>query len=169
MALLSAGCGTTRTVSGRYPEVESLVLARLGVDKRELTETEWQQTQIRVGDELARWMGMRVFTVQLDDYVPDDHISFTASHSYDIGATGGEYVDFSIRREDANRTRVSVDYSDRAAGCCLVVPLPFAYANPGVFREKKIAEYILRENPEKKPAGPAIGAPGGLRPPRLPR
>ncbi len=145
LMILAAGCGTTRTVPLRYPEAESRVLERLGVNRHALTETAWKQTQINVDDELGRSMGMRIFTVKLGEYVPDDRLSFTACHEYDIGATGGEYVDFSIRRSGDAQTTVSVDYSDRAAGCCLVLPLPFAYANPGMFREREILNYILRK------------------------
>ena len=156
MMLLSSGCGTTRTITMRYHETESLVIGRLGVNKHELTDTQWKQTQIHVDDELGQLMLMRIFTVKLKDYTPDDHISFTAYHEYDIGANGGEYVDFSIRKVDENRTKVSVDYSDRAVGCCLVIPLPFAYQNPGICRERRILNYILQENVKKEAANKAL-------------
>ena len=156
IAILLTSCGTTRICKMPYLETELLVLNRLGINKQELTQTSWRSTQIHVNDQLKKDMHMGIYSVDLKDYDPTNHISFVAYQEYDIGANGGEYIDFSITMIDEHKTKVFVDYSDRAVGCCIALPLPFAYINPGIIGERNIMKYILQENTTKESADKAL-------------
>jgi len=159
--LILSGCGSVRVSSTPYSETETQVLSRLGIDKRSLTQTKRRTTQIQVDDVLRQYMAMRIFSVDLQKYEPDVHIRFIAHHLYDIGAVGGEYIQFDIRQLAANKTRVLVDYSERAIGCLFI---PFAYINPGIIREKKILEYLLDQQPKDTSANNVLENTGTTAP-----
>jgi hypothetical protein len=153
LLFILSGCGTARITSTPYSRTEAQVLRRLGIDKGALTETKRKRTQIEVDQDLKKYMRMGVFAVDLQDYQPDDHIRFIAHHLYNIGAVGGEYVQFEIRRLTRENTRVFVDYSDRAIGCLC---FPFAYINPGINREERILEYLLDQQPKETSANKVL-------------
>ena len=141
LALLSfclCSCRYAQTYKTPYPQMESTLLQRLCIDRQALITSQF----VRVGadPQLAEYMTMTAFDVSLKKYTPERHIRFTASHLYDIGAVGGQYITFDLRRLDDQRTRVAVNYSDRAAGFFII---PFAYANPGSIREPKIVKTIF--------------------------
>ena len=152
--LILSGCGTVRVSTMPYSKTEAQVLSRLGIDKRSLTQTKRKTTQIQVDDVLKKYMAMRIFSVDLQAYEPDIHIRFIAHHLYDIGAVGGEYIQFDIRQLPDKKTRVSVDYSDRAIGCLC---FPFAYINPGIIRERRILQHLLDQQQEEESANKPNG------------
>ena len=90
---------------------------------------------------------MRPYGVDVHDDWPNE-LSFTCHHYYDIGAVGGEYIRFDLEKRDPERTRITVDYSDRWYG---IWP-PFVFWNPGIFRETTIHKLIWANRPANQPA-----------------
>ena len=141
LALLSfclCSCRYAQTYRTPYAQMEDTLLQRFCIDKQHLIAS--QLALITVDPELADYMTMGAFNVVLKKYVPEEHLRFTAFHLYDIGAVGGQYITFDLRKIDDRKTRVAVNYSDRAAGFFII---PFAYANPGSIREPRIVKTIF--------------------------
>jgi hypothetical protein len=138
LALCSlGGCVSVRTVQRPYPQVENALLQRLDTAGKDLHAS--PQNVSIVSRELARCLGSR--GVQVSDYQAGQHIHLRTEERYDIGGIGGNFLNIDLRRVDLRRTQVAVDYLDRAVGFLVI---PFAYANPGWLRERKIASCLLR-------------------------
>ena len=140
IATLLAGCGTTRIYRIPYNTAQDRLIKRLGINTNELIK--YNQTQIHMDSTLKKYMPMEIFTVILTTNIPDRSMTLTAQCIYDIGAIGGEYTVFQISKINETKTRIKVDYSDRAVGCFII---PFAFDNPGWMRERRIADYIFEE------------------------
>ena len=136
LALFLSGCSYSRIYSLHYPQAESVLLARLKIDKASLVKT--RQAPLRVDEPLAKYMSMRLYGVRLDDYDEGHHLRFTASNEYDIGGTGSQSVMFDLEKIADDQTRLTVDFSDRSL-TLFIIP----YWNPSVSRERHIAELIF--------------------------
>lgn len=82
---------------------------------------------------------MNLYATQLEMHIQGEALTLLCKHTYNIGANGGEYIRFKIKKIDENRTSVKVDYSDRWAG---MWP-PFLFWNPGWVRESRIVTHIF--------------------------
>ena len=120
-----------------YSRAEGLLFERLHLD-RVSTLRNPQRVQARAEDELERPMSMKLFAVDLHESTPGQSLSFTCHHLYDIGAVGGQYMHFDLRKADESTTRIKVDYCDRWWG---MWP-PFVFWNPGPARERNIHNAI---------------------------
>lgn len=146
---LLAGCSTTRTYSIPYAKAEDLLFDHLQLDK-DLTLQNPRSVQARAEGDLERPMSMKLFAVDLHESTPGQLLSFTCSHLYDIGAVGGQYILFDLRRVDEGSTRVTVDYCDRWWG---MWP-PFVFWNAGPARERSIHKAIWgQESANHTPEG----------------
>lgn len=153
IAFCLCGCGSTQTIKRPYPQVESALLQRL-----EGEELGTGPCNVWIGSrELARCL-KNIGYVQVSDYTAGQRIQLRRKERYDIGGIGYNELIVDLKRVDDQRTRISVDYSDRAIGFFVI---PFAYATPGWIRERKIAKCLVRLE----------GAPGEADkiPPPLPR
>lgn len=137
IADMVAGCGTTRTYRMPYSHAERLLFEHLHIDK-DSTLGNPRSVQARAEDALERPMSMRLFAVDLHESTPGESLSFTCHHLYDIGAVGGQYILFDLRKAQENTTRIKVDYCDRWWG---MWP-PFVFWNPGPARERNIHKAI---------------------------
>lgn len=151
LGLCLCGCRYAQTYEAPYSQIESVLLQRLCIDKADLITS--QSVRINVDSRLAQFMGMKIFDVVLREHVAETRLRFTARHFYDIGAVGRESITFDIRKIDDRRTKVAVNYSDRAAGFMVI---PFAYDNPGTIREPRIVRQIFEsgEPPRCEPLPP---------------
>jgi hypothetical protein len=152
LGLCLCGCRYEQIYEAPYPQIESVLLQRLCIDKADLITSRF--VRINVDPQLAQFMGMKIFDVELREHVAETRLRFTARHLYDIGAVGRESITFDIQKISDRRTRVAVNYSDRAAG---VLVIPFAYANPGTIREPRIVRQIFEsgEPPGCEPLPPS--------------
>jgi hypothetical protein len=139
LALLGSclsGCTYANTFKRPYPEVESALLQRLDTAGKEPgTGSAWIDSR-----ELARCLKKRGL-IGISDYTPGQRIRLWTMERYDIGAIGHNELTIDVQRVDDRRTRITVDYLDRAIGFFLI---PFAYASPGWVREPKIAKCLAR-------------------------
>jgi len=149
-----AGCGTTRTYTMTYSHAETLLFTRLHLDK-DSTLRNPRLVQARAEDKLMRPMSMKLFAVDLHSNTPGQYLSFTCHHLYNIGAVGGQYIRFDLKKEGDDKTSITVDYCDRWRG---MWP-PFVFWNPGPGRERKIHNAIWG-NESANQAFEAIGDPG---------
>jgi hypothetical protein len=142
-----AGCETTRTYNMPYSQAEAVLFERLHLDK-DKTLTSPLNVQAKAQDDLAGPMSMKLFAVELHEHTPGTSLSFTCHHLYNIGAVGGQYIRFDLRKQTTDKTRITVDYCDRWWG---IWP-PFIFWNPGPFRERNIHNAIWgRETANKVP------------------
>ncbi len=130
------GWGTTRTYNLPFSQAEAFLLYRLGLDENDLARP--LAVQAKVDSVLAEYMSMKLYRVHIDEYKAGEHLSFTCSHRYNIGASGQECIHFDLLKRTSAKTRVTVDYCDRWAG---MFP-PFVFWNPGLGREKGIHNEI---------------------------
>jgi hypothetical protein len=138
LGLCLCGCRYVQTYEAPYSQIESVLLQRLCIDKADLITSRF--VRINVDSKLAHFMGMKIFGVVLRDHVAETRLRFTARHLYDLGAVGRESITFDIQKIDDRRTKVAVNYSDRAVGFLVI---PYAYANPGTIREPRIVRQIF--------------------------
>ena len=132
-----SGCVSVRAVQQPYPKVELALLQRLDTAGKDL-QAGSQYVNI-VSRELSACLdGSQA--VRVSDYKAGQHIHLTTEERYDIGGIGGRSLMVDLRRVDLRRTRVAVDYLDRAIGFFVI---PFAYVNPGWLREQQIASCLL--------------------------
>ena len=127
--------GTSRTYDISYADAENLLLSSLHISLTELID---RPLQAKAGDALADSMSMTLYSATLDRYEPNNLLSFTCCHRYNIGATGGEYIHFDIKRVTPAKTKILVNYSDRWRG---MFP-PFLFWNPGFARERHIHDQV---------------------------
>lgn len=132
-----AGCGTTRTYTMPYSHAETLLFERLHLDK-DATLRDPRRVQARAEDDLMRPMSMKLFAVDMNSSTPGQFLSFTCHHLYNIGAVGGQYIRFDLKKKDDDKTSITVDYCDRWWG---MWP-PFVFWNPGPGRERNIHNAI---------------------------
>ena len=138
LLLCLCGCTYSTTVKRPYPQFESALLQRLDTDRKELGAG---SSSARIDSrELVRCLRVSG-SVQISDYTPGQHIRLWSIEIYDIGAIGHNELTVDFQRVDDQRTRISVDYSDRAIGFFL---FPIAYASPGGVREQKIGKCLAR-------------------------
>lgn len=131
------GCVSVRAVQQPYPKVELALLQRLDMAGKDLNAR--PQSVSIVSKELSACLnGSRA--VLVSDYKARQHIRLRTEERYDIGGIGGRFLTVDLRRVDVRRTRVTVDYLDRAVGFLVI---PFAYVNPGWLREQRIASCLL--------------------------
>jgi hypothetical protein len=123
-----------------YSQAEELLFERLHLD-RDTTLRKPDSVQAKAEGELERPMSMKLFAVVLHESTPSQSLSFTCHHLYNIGAVGGQYILFDLRRLDPSRTRIKVDYCDRWRG---MWP-PFVFWNPGRARERNIHKAVWGE------------------------
>ena len=131
------GCMHAQTYQKPYAQMESTLLHRLCIDKGGFIASRY--TRITVDSELGRYLDLNTYWVHLEKYTPEQHLRFTAFNHY-VMAVGRESITFDVRRLDDRRTKLTVDYLDRAMGFFVI---PFAYANPGPKREVGIARSIF--------------------------
>lgn len=136
-----AGCSTTRQYSMPFAEAEVALFRALHLDKAQVMNNTIM-AQAKAEGELEKSMSMKLFAISLHDHVPGKHLSFTASHIYNIGANGGEYIRFDLTAKQPELTEITVNYTDRWVG---MWP-PFVFLNPGTKREKNIHMIIWQEN-----------------------
>jgi len=136
LALFLSGCSYSKIYSLRYTQAESVLLTRLKIDKTALVKT--KQSLLRVDEPLAKYMSMKLYGVRLVDYNENHHLRIMASNEYDIGGTGSQSVMFDLEKIADDRTRLTVDFSDRSL-TLFIIP----YWNPGISRERHIAELIF--------------------------
>ena len=146
LSSMVAGCGTTRTYKMPYSLAERLLFEHLHIDK-DATLRNPHRVQARAEEELERSMSMKLFANDLHASTPGESLSFTCHHLYDIGAVGGEYILFELRKRDEDTTRIKVDYCDRWWG---VWP-PFVFWNPGLARERNIHNEIWGKGSSSTP------------------
>lgn len=133
------GCASSQTVQRPYAEVESALLQRLDTAGQELRAgSAWARIDSR---ELARCLNPPPGPVLVSGYVAGQRIRLKMEERYDIGGVGGRSLTVDLQRAGARRTRVAVNYLDKAAGFFV---FPFAYVNPGLSREGKIAQCLAR-------------------------
>ena len=142
---LLSGCGTTRTYNTPYSKAEEVLFERLHLNKDE-TLASPVSVQAKADGELGNLMSMKLYVVVLNQYTPGTSLSFTCHHLYDIGAVGGEYIRFDLRKKSADMTSITVDYCDRWYG---MWP-PFIFWNPGPFRERNIHGAIWEKESANK-------------------
>lgn len=145
-------CTYNSTFERPYPQVESALLKRLDTAGKEPVagSNAWIGSR-----ELARCLKESGF-LQISDYTAGQRIRLRKLELYDIGAIGHKELTVELQKVDERRTRIFVDYLDRAAGFFLI---PFAYASPGGVRERKIAKCLARLE----------GAPSDANADRIPR
>lgn len=117
------GCGTTRIFDVPYSQVEARFL--------------------EADPALSRCLKFGAPVVQLSNK-PGQSLRVMLEERYDIGAVGGRRLSIDLRKVDERRTRVAVNYVDKAVGFLVV---PIAYVNPGWVRERKIARCIMEPGP----------------------
>ena len=137
LALCGTGCSYSRLYAIPYGQAESLLLSRLKSEKAELISPP-KHAAAHADGRLVRYMSMEDYSIELNAYEEGRHLRFTASNDYDIGGTGAQPVMFDLTKVDDERTKVSVDFSDRSLSL-FIIP----WWNPGVFRERRIAEEIF--------------------------
>jgi len=137
LLLCLGGCTYSTTFKRPYPEVESALLQRLDTDGKELGT-----------GSVSAWVGSRELAsclrsggIQVSDYTAGQRIRLSRREDYNIGGIGHNELTIDLQRVDSRRTRILVDYSDRAVGFFLI---PYAYATPGGVRERKIAKCLVR-------------------------
>lgn len=123
-----------------FEEAESQLFEALSLVKEQVLN-DTRSSQAKAGGKLAKPMSMKLYAIELHSYIPNEHLSFTASHGYNIGASGSESILFDLRANDSDETKVSVNYTDQWIG---IFP-PFAFANHGPLRERKIHKLIWKE------------------------
>ena len=140
LSAISAGFGTTRTYDIPFDEAALTLFSALHLDPSDtITKPDW--VQAKAEDQLGTLMGMKLYVVKLEEYKPGTTLSFTCSHTYNIGANGAEYIHFRIQSTPPNKSEITVDYCDRWYG---MWP-PFIFWNPGPFRESKILKQIWKK------------------------
>jgi hypothetical protein len=139
LLLLSlCGCSYNSTFKRPYPQIESALLQRLDTGGKDLGAS---GTSAWIGSrELAECLRAKGF-IGVSAYTAGERIRLWQRESYDIGGIGHNELTIDLQRIDDRRTRISVDYLDRAVGFFL---FPFAYANPGGVRERKIAKCLAQ-------------------------
>jgi len=130
---LLVGCSTTRTYSMPYAFAEDRLFERLHLEINTTLETPGR-VQAKADGDLEGPMAMKRYAVDLHGHTSGESLSLTLSHRYNIGASGGEYIQFELARITDSETRITVNYTDRWWG---MWP-PFVFWNPGPFREKRI-------------------------------
>ena len=140
LSAISAGFGTTRTYDIPFDEAATPLFTALHLDPTDTTtKPDW--VQAKAENQLATLMRMKLYAVKLDEYKPGTALSFTCSHTYNIGASGAEYIRFRIQKQPSGKSKITVDYCDRWYG---MWP-PFIFWNPGPFRESKIHKQIWKK------------------------
>ena len=127
----------TRKYELSYPETERMLLDALGLDAERLFNNP-KAMQAKVGPELNKYMKMRLYRVRIARHIPDEYLSMSVSHQYNIGANGQERVTFVIRRKSKVKTSVTVDYCNHWVG---IFP-PFVYYSSGSINESRIQNLI---------------------------
>ena len=159
LAPLLSGCSTTRQYPMSFAKAEAALFDTLHLDKAQVLN-DTLMAQAKAEGELEKSMSMKRFAIDLHDYVPDKHLSFTANHIYNIGANGGQYIRFDLTAKRPDLTEITVNYTDRWVG---MWP-PFVFLNPGPFREKSIHKIIWQEKlPTIKSTLSSEGAPSDER------
>ena len=132
------GCTYNSTFKRPYPEVESALLQRLDTGEKELGAG---SVSARIASrELARCLREK-WGIGVSNYTPGQRIRLWSREDYNIGGIGHNELTIDLERVDDRRTRIHVNYSDRAVGFFLI---PYAYATPGGIRERKIAKCLVR-------------------------
>ncbi len=137
LLLCLCGCTYNATFKRPYPLVESALLQRLDTGGKE------------VGAGAQAWIASRDLAgclrengfVGISDYTAGQHLQLRRYETYNIGGIGHNELTIDLQRVDAQRTRIFVDYLDRAVGFFLI---PFAYVSPGGIRERRIAKCLIR-------------------------
>lgn len=138
LLLCLCGCTYSTTIKRPYPQFESALLQRLDTDRKELGAG---SSSARIDSrELVRCLRVRG-SVGISHYTPGQRIQLSSREDYDIGGIGHNELTVDFQRVDDQRTRIHVDYLDRAVGFFLI---PYAYATPGGIRERKIAKCLAR-------------------------
>jgi len=132
-----SGCATTKSYNIPYSRAESSLFEHLHLDKAK-TLSSPRSVQAKAHGDLAKSMSMELFAVDLHEYTPGTSLSLTCRHLYNIGADGGQSIRFDLQRQTANKTRITVDYSDRWSG---IWP-PFVFSSPGLSQEPAIHSAI---------------------------
>jgi len=140
LAPLLSGCATTRQYPMSFAKAEAALLDMLHLDKDKVLNNT-VMAQAKAEGELEKSMSMKLFAIDLHDHIPDNHLSFTANHIYNIGANGGEYIRFDLTAKQPDLTEITVNYTDRWVG---MWP-PFVFFNPGKGREKSIHRIIWQK------------------------
>jgi hypothetical protein len=137
LIILAVGRGTSRTYAMPYSQAEQLLFAYLHLDKNRILYKRGN-VQAQAEGELAIAMSKKLYRVTIQSYVPDSSLSLTCFYRYDLGASGGQYVHFEINKIDDEKTRVTVDFSERYINMIF----PDIYWNPGLGRENTILHAI---------------------------
>jgi hypothetical protein len=137
------GCRSAQIFDIPYPQVETRLLERLKVASEDLSSGS-RHVAMGADPTLSRCLTVGVPYALLSDYKAGQHIRLTLEERYDIGAVGGKRLTVDLRRMDERRTRVAVNYVDKAVGFLV---LPIAYVNPGWVRERKIARCVVKPGP----------------------
>jgi len=140
LAPLLSGCATTRQYPMSFAKAEAALFDTLHLDKTQVLNNT-VMAQAKAEGELEKSMSMKLFAIDLHDHIPDNHLSFTANHIYNIGANGGEYIRFDLTAKQPELTEITVNYTDRWVG---MFP-PFVFLNPGKGREKNIHRIIWQK------------------------
>lgn len=128
-----SGCAYANTYKRPYSQIESALLQRL--------DTSGTRGRASIGSLELRQCLRKGGFIGISDYTPGQRIRLWRRESYDIGGIGHNELIIDVRRVDDKKTRITVDYLDRAIGFFLI---PFAYVNPGWVREPKIAKCLSR-------------------------
>ena len=136
IAMFARG-GTSKTYNIPFSDAAATLLTRLQLDPA-LTITQPDLVQAKADDILGTAMSMKLYAVDLQKYERGETLSLLCRHVYNIGASGGEFIRFRLRKKDSQRTHITVDYSDRWYGMWF----PFVFWNPGTYRERNIHNLI---------------------------
>ena len=142
-----SGCAATKSYNIPFSRAGAVLFERLHLDEHQALSSP-RSVQAKPKGNLAKQMSMELFAVDLHEYTPGTSLSFTCQHLYDIGAVGGQYIRFDLRKQAADKTRVTVDYCDRWYGMWF----PFVFWSPGLSQERTILNEIWgRETANKAP------------------
>jgi hypothetical protein len=132
-----------------FSMAETIFYDTLHLDKEQVLSNP-VMAQAKAEGDLRKSMSMRLFAIDLHDYTPNQHLSLTSRHLYNIGATGGEYIRFSLTAVTEEQTKIMVNYTDRWIG---IWP-PFVFYNPGPKRERNIHRKIWGKKTANRPMQP---------------
>src|ERR1700754_2168676 len=112
LLLCLCGCTYNATFKRPYLQVESALLQRLDTGEKEVGAG--AQAWIASRD-LAGCLREKGF-IGISEYTAGQHIRLRRYETYDIGGIGHNELTIDLQRVDAQRTRIFVDYLDRAVG-----------------------------------------------------
>jgi len=144
LAVLAAGIifgifkfvrGTSRTYNISFSQAEVFLLYRLGIYRDDLAR---KYSHAKFDNSLAQYTSEQVYSVRVDEYREGEYLNFTCSCIYNILAEGGEYIRFELKKRGTEKTRITVDYSERFWGPFA----PLGFWNPGIVRERDIHNEI---------------------------